>query len=55
MPRSAIARTNVEDILDTVSGTKLEVAYFATIEEARQWLTRPRTLPPINREAESVT
>jgi hypothetical protein len=55
MPRSSLARVNVEDILDKVSGTKLEVAYFASIEEARQWLTRPRTLPPISREAKSTT
>jgi phosphoribosylglycinamide formyltransferase-1 len=32
---------------DFAGGTKLEVAYFATVRAAREWLTRPATNPPI--------
>jgi hypothetical protein len=55
MPKSALAKMNVEDILGKVPGTKLQVAYFATVNEARQWLTRPSTNPPIGQEATSTT
>jgi hypothetical protein len=51
MPKSALAKMNVEDILSKVPGTKLEVAYFATVAQAREWLTRPSTNPPIALEA----
>jgi hypothetical protein len=55
MPRSALAKMNVENILGKVPGTKLEVAYFATVAAAREWLTRPATNPPIVLEAKSIT
>jgi hypothetical protein len=42
---------NIESILARVPGTQLEVAYFATIEEAGAWLTRPGTLTPATLEA----
>jgi hypothetical protein len=35
--------TNIEAILSKVPGTKLDVKYFTTIEEARAWLQRPTT------------
>ena len=37
--------TNIEAILSKVPGTKLDVKYFATIEEARAWLQRPGPTP----------
>jgi hypothetical protein len=55
MPKSALAKMNVQNILGKVPGTKLQVAYFATVSEARQWLTRPATNPPIGGEATSTT
>ena len=55
MPRNALAKINVEDILGKVPGTKLEVAYFATVAEARAWLTRPATNPPMVLETKSIT
>ena len=36
--KSTIAKRNVEDILGRVSNTSLDVAYFATIDEAARWL-----------------
>lgn len=48
---SGLAMMNVESILSRVPGTKLDVGYFATIEEARAWLTRPTTLTPTSLEA----
>ena len=36
--KSAIAKQNVEDILGRVSNHRLDVAYFATIDQAAQWL-----------------
>lgn len=47
MPKNALAKMNVENILGKVPGTRLEVAYFATVRAAREWLTRPATNPPI--------
>ena len=41
MPRSVLASVNVRQILDRVPDTSLSTAYFATVEEAVPWLTRP--------------
>jgi hypothetical protein len=46
IPKSGLAMMNVQETLSRVPGTKLDVAYFATIEEARAWLSRPITLTP---------
>jgi hypothetical protein len=51
MPKSGLTKMNVEDILGRVPGTKLAVAYFETIEEAKEWLMHPTTSPPNGREA----
>jgi hypothetical protein len=53
--KSGLAQMNLEDILRRVPGTKLDVAYFATVEEAREWLTRPPTITPNSLEAHSVS
>lgn len=44
--KSGLAQMIVEDLVSRVPGTKLDVGYFATIEEATTWLTRPTTSPP---------
>ena len=36
--KSAIAKRSVKDILGRVSNTSLDAAYFATVDEAGQWL-----------------
>jgi hypothetical protein len=46
IPKSGLALMNVQEIMGRVPGTKLDVAYFATIEEARDWLSRPPTITP---------
>ena len=46
VPKSGLAAMNVTDILSRVPGTQLDVAYFGTIAEARDWLTHPLTIPP---------
>ena len=40
LPESGLARMNIKDRLKGVPGTRLEVAYFATVEQAREWLAR---------------
>jgi hypothetical protein len=40
LPESGLARMNIKDRLKEVPGTRLEVAYFATVEQARDWLAR---------------
>jgi hypothetical protein len=44
--KSGLTMMNVEAILSRVPGTQLDIGYFATIAEARDWLVRPRTLTP---------
>jgi hypothetical protein len=40
LPESGLAGMNIKDRLKGVPGTTLEVAYFATVEQAREWLAR---------------
>jgi hypothetical protein len=47
VPKSALAMTNVDHIADSVPATQLAIAYFATVEEASEWLARaPVTSSP---------
>jgi len=46
IPKSGLALMNVQEIMNRVPGTKMDVAYFGTIAEARDWLSRPHTTPP---------
>jgi hypothetical protein len=39
-PASGLAKMNIDDVVSRVAD-QLEVAYFATVDEARQWLARP--------------
>jgi hypothetical protein len=43
IPKSGLARTNLEDIFRKVASPKLETAYFAAIPEAEKWLSAPST------------
>jgi hypothetical protein len=45
-PKSGLATMNIKDIVGRVPGTMLDVAHFATVDEARDWLARPTTSPP---------
>jgi hypothetical protein len=38
LPESVVAEMNIRDSLDKASGETLEVGYFATVEEAREWV-----------------
>jgi hypothetical protein len=38
-PISTMAKMNIDDMLARVAGTRLEVAHFATVEEAGAWLS----------------
>lgn len=40
MPTSGLARMNLKDSLDAVPSTRLEVGYFDTVDQAREWLAR---------------
>ncbi|HEV2032658.1 MAG TPA: STAS/SEC14 domain-containing protein [Candidatus Dormibacteraeota bacterium] len=48
-PKSGLASMNIKDIVGRVPGTMLDVEHFATVEGAREWLTRPATSPPTAR------
>ncbi|MHB8589404.1 MAG: STAS/SEC14 domain-containing protein [Candidatus Dormibacteraceae bacterium] len=52
---SGLAMMNVESILSRVPETSLDIGYFATIEEARTWLTRPTTVTPSSLEAKPLS
>ncbi|HET6311945.1 MAG TPA: STAS/SEC14 domain-containing protein [Candidatus Nitrosotalea sp.] len=39
LPKSGLAEMNIRDALGKVPDIELQVAYFATVEEARAWLT----------------
>jgi hypothetical protein len=40
VPASVVAEMNLRDSLEKASGAVLKVAYFATVEEARDWLAK---------------
>ena len=41
IPQSGLAKMNVDEILSRVPGTELDIAYFATLDEGRNWLAMP--------------
>jgi len=43
IPENALAMMSIEDVVSRVRGT-LDVAYFGTVAEAREWLTAPPTV-----------
>lgn len=50
IPKSALARTNLEQMVGRAADTKLEVAYVETVEQARTWLN----LSPVPRTSNAV-
>ena len=55
IPESGLAKMNIDDMVNRVSGTQLDVAYFANLEEARVWLIAgDRTSPWRSLTRESV-
>ena len=40
MPASGLAKMNIDDMVSRVAD-RLDVAYFATLEDARKWLAKP--------------
>jgi hypothetical protein len=46
VPKSELALTNIKHVLGRVPGTELDVAYFATVKEAGDWLAGPASSPP---------
>lgn len=53
VPTSGLALMNVTDVLKRAEGAELDVAYFAAADEARAWLTGPRSKALISGEAKS--
>ena len=45
VPTSGLAKANIQEHLRTAAVFRLDVAYFATIEEARLWLVQPPDQP----------
>ena len=40
LPASGLARMNLKDSLNAVPSARLEVGYFDTVDQAREWLAR---------------
>jgi hypothetical protein len=40
LPASGLAKMNIDELVSRVAD-RLDVAYFATLSEARDWLARP--------------
>jgi hypothetical protein len=55
VPKSGLAQMNVEAIMSRVPGTKLDMAYFATIEEAGLWLAAPSTTTPNSLKVQPIS
>jgi hypothetical protein len=54
IPQSGLAMMNIEDVLSRVRGTNLDVAYFATVGEAKEWLTKEPSSTPTGSEALAI-
>jgi hypothetical protein len=39
-PASGLARANLKDSLSAIPSTMMEIGYFDTVEQAREWLAR---------------
>lgn len=48
IPQSGLAMMNIEDVVSRVRGTNLDVAYFATVAEAKEWLTGAPPKTPLD-------
>ena len=45
IPKSGLAMMNVDQLVRRLPAARFEAAYFATVEEARSWLTEAPTNP----------
>ena len=54
IPKSGLTMMNIRDVLGKVSDTKLDTAYFSTVDEALRWLTRPTSDAPNGRAPNST-
>ena len=55
IPKSALAHMNLEQMLSKVPRSVLQVAYFATVDEARAWLNESSATTPGNLVATTTT
>ena len=49
LPQRGLVTMNLKDIINRVPVNKLEVEFFATVEEAAGWIAGPITIPPASR------
>jgi hypothetical protein len=54
VPKSGLAQMNVEAIMSRVPATRLDIAYFTTIEEAGAWLAAPPLTTPTGLKVQPV-
>ena len=52
LPASGLAKMNIDDMVSRVAD-RLDVAYFASLGDARAWLARPSTTPPTSNRSTS--
>jgi hypothetical protein len=54
IPKSGLARTNLEDIISRVPADKIDVEFFATVAEAEVWISASSTKTPPRLEAQTT-
>ena len=45
IPQSGLAKMNIDDMVSRVPGSQLDLAYFSTLDGARNWLVAPASVP----------
>jgi hypothetical protein len=50
LPQRGLVVMNLKDIVNRLPVNKLEVEFFATLEEAARWIPGPVTIPPASRK-----
>jgi hypothetical protein len=55
IPPSGLAMMSIESVVSRVRGTNLDVGYFATVAEAREWLTGANTTTPTGPEVHAIS
>jgi hypothetical protein len=46
IPKSGLARSNLEDIMEKVAADRIDGQFFATVAEAEAWISAPSTRTP---------
>jgi hypothetical protein len=54
IPKSGLALSNLKDIISKVPADKIDVQYFATVEQAQGWISTPSTKTPSGLEAQTT-